>query len=81
MQDGRNDMPTLTQPNEWVSVEEKLPEDRGDVLVMAYWHECWQVMVGWYNEIHRHWRIITLYGEKETTGVTHWMPLPKPPKV
>ncbi len=69
----------ITSSSEWVSVEEKLPEDRGDVLVRAYWHECWQVMVGWYSEIHRHWLIITRYGEKETTEVTHWMPLPKPP--
>lgn len=69
----------ITSSSEWVSVKEKLPEDRGDVLVMAYWHACWQIMIGWYSEIHRHWRIITRYGEKETTGVTHWMSLPVPP--
>lgn len=33
------DMPTLTLPNEWVSVEERSPKLRENVLVCAYWHE------------------------------------------
>lgn len=37
--------PTLTAPNEWVSVEERLPPDMGDVLVTAFWHERWQTMI------------------------------------
>lgn len=30
--------------DEWVSVSERLPEDRNLVLVTAYWHETYQVM-------------------------------------
>ena len=35
-------MPTLTQPNEWVSVEERLPEDS----------ECWRTYIVTVNRSH-----------------------------
>ena len=72
--------PTLTPPNEWVSVEERLPSSQEDVLVVAFWHERWQTMVGWHSDMGRKWRVITPHGEREPGGVTHWMPLPEPPK-
>ena len=34
--------------NEWISVSERLPDDRSTVLVTAYWHETYQVMQGAY---------------------------------
>ena len=71
--------PTLTPPNEWVSVEERLPNSQEDVLVVAFWHERWQTMVGWHSDMGRKWRIITPHGEREPGGVTHWMPLPASP--
>lgn len=70
---------TLTPPNEWVSVEERLPESQADVLVVAFWHENWQTMIGWHSDMGKKWRIITPHGEREPGGVTHWMPLPAPP--
>ena len=72
--------PTLTPPNEWVSVEERLPGSQEDVLVVAFWHECWQTMIGWHSDAGKKWRVITPHGEREPGGVTHWMPLPDPPK-
>lgn len=66
---------TLTPPNEWVSVEERLPESQADVLVVAFWHECWQTMIGWHSDMGKKWRVITPHGEREPGGVTHWMPL------
>lgn len=65
----------------WISVEDRLPKGRKDVLVVAFWHECWQPMTGWYSDMTDRWRIITPFGEKEPGGVTHWMPLPEPPEV
>ena len=50
----------------WVSVKERLPEDRSNVLVVAYWHERWSVHVG--------------IGDRDDVAVTYWMPLPEPPK-
>ena len=64
----------------WISVEDRLPETQADVLVVAFWHECWQTMICWFSAIERKWRIITPHGEKAPGGVTHWMPLPEPPK-
>ena len=71
--------PTLTPLNEWVSVEERLPSSQEDVLVVAFWHERWQTMVGWHSDMGRKWRVITPHGEREPGAVTHWMPLPAPP--
>lgn len=72
--------PTLTPPNEWISVEERLPDSQADVLVVAFWHENWQTMIGWHSDTSKKWRVITPYGEMEPGGVTHWMPLPEPPE-
>lgn len=71
--------PTLTPPNEWVSVEERLPGSQEDVLVVAFWHECWQTMIGWHSDAGKKWRVITPHGEREPGGVSHWMPIPAPP--
>lgn len=74
-----NAQPTLTPPNEWVSVEERLPDSQADVLVVAFWHETWQTMIGWHSDTSKKWRVITPHGEMEPGGVTHWMLLPAPP--
>ena len=71
--------PTLAPQNEWIAVKERLPENQGDVLVVAFWHERWQTMIGWLSDIEKKWRVITPHGEREPGGVTHWMPLPAPP--
>ena len=64
------EMPTLTPPNEWVSVEDRLPEKRKDVLVHygngrigMDWIDSTQCFV--FDE---------LYGR-----VTHWLPIPELP--
>ena len=69
--------PTLTPPNEWVSVEERLPRLRENVLVCAYWHEHWGVHMGW-NSGHG-WSVSCGLGQRSDVQVSHWMPLPEPP--
>ena len=67
-------IPTLTPPNEWVSVEERLPDDNERVIayrpkeadVSAYKY-C--VMWGWSVKMSMKHR-----------GISHWMPLPEPPE-
>lgn len=68
---------TLTPPNEWVSVEERLPPLRKNVLVCAYWHEHWGVYMGW-NSGHG-WMVSCGIGQRSDVQVSHWMPLPAPP--
>ena len=68
---------TLTPPNEWVRVEERLPRLRDNVLVCAYWHEHWGVYMGW-NSGHG-WSVSCGLGQRSDVQVSHWMPLPEPP--
>ena len=65
----------------WISVDERLPEDMGDVLVVAFWHDRWQTMVGWCRKTEAEWRVYTSHGEVKPSGVDYWMPLPEPPEV
>ena len=66
-----DDMPTLTPPNEWVSVEERLPEEKQRVIVRC---ERVGTSVGWI--LWGNWMTDIGPGAGK---VTHWMPLPAPP--
>lgn len=65
----------------WIPVAERLPEDRSDVLVVAYWHERWGVYMGWCAPERAAWSAHIGIGDRSDIAVTHWMPLPKPPEV
>ena len=81
-----HDMPTLTPPNEWVSVEERLPEGNGEYIVTAcdegcpagegIWYDTVAVFAEYYDGCWT-WNDGTEYDL--TDIVTHWMPLPAPP--
>ena len=64
-------VPTLTPPNEWVSVEERLPEEKQRVIVRC---ERVGTSVGWI--LWGNWMTDIGPGAGK---VTHWMPLPEPP--
>ena len=77
------DMPTLTPPNEWVSVENAMPAEHKSVLCIvsgkprpnitleeAYQLGSWNKADGW---------IIDEYLDWEDAVVLWWMPLPEPP--
>ena len=76
-------MPTLTPPNEWVSVENALPPEHESVLCIvsgkpkpnitledAYQLGSWNKADGW---------IIDEWLDWEGANVTWWMKLPEPP--
>ena len=62
---------TLTPPNEWVSVEERLPEEKQRVIVRC---ERVGTSVGWI--LWGNWMTDMGPGAGK---VTHWMPLPAAP--
>lgn len=64
----------------WIPVEARLPEDRSDVLVVAYWHERWGAYMGWCAPERAAWSVHVGIGDRSDIAVTHWMPLPEPPK-
>lgn len=86
-------MPTLTPPNEWVSVEERLPEYNPGTGAKSYWVAKkdnagnWQMKIAQYCD---YGYAMTVDAETEVTwrdwdftkivNVTHWMPLPERPK-
>lgn len=72
MQDGRNDMPTLTPPNEWISVDERLPEKDGSYLVHSGKSNAVYAAHFWKRDGRWSGKSINLF-------ITHWQPLPEPP--
>lgn len=64
----------------WIPVTEKLPEDRREVFVTAYWHETYQVMIGTYFGDGLWWCApFNNCGEHlQKLNPIAWMPLPKP---
>ena len=65
----------------WVPVEERLPEDRSYVLVVAYWYERWGVYMGWCAPERAEWSVHVGIGDRSDVAVVYWMPLPAPPEV
>ena len=85
-------VPTLTSPNEWVSVDERLPEYNPGTGAKLYWVAKkdnagnWQMKIAQYCD---YGYAMTMDAETEVTwrdwdftkiaNVTHWMLLPAPP--
>ena len=73
--------PTLTPPNEWVSVEERLPEESDGMVLFTNGKA---VTSGYRNHMFRMSGEEGIYSPAIRKGggymrVTHWMPLPAPP--
>lgn len=73
--------PTLTQPNKWVSVKDKLPTDEHPVLVFMGYADT---MTGYITtslyfcfDENPHWQWDGLVRDEQRT--LFWMPLPEPP--
>lgn len=69
--------PTLTPPNEWVSVEDAVPDPGERVLATdgIFVGEAYRTSANsWYRNTGFPWR------DCLQSVVTHWMPLPKSPK-
>ena len=77
----------LTPPNEWVSVEERLPEKNSEYIVCAcdegepiderIWSDTVVVCADYYDGAFTWYEGNTEYDISDI--VTHWMPLPAPP--
>ena len=69
---------------DWISVKERLPEGRDDVLVVACWAELWGVYMGWCATEDKRWHVntgSTLGTALRRVPVAYWMPLPKLPEM
>lgn len=70
----------IEQIEGWISVEDKLPNNQANVIVAVFWNGSWYTKIGWHSDNNNIWYIDTPQGESETRGVTHWKPIPEPPK-
>ncbi len=57
----------------WISVEDRLPETETTVLICT---ERGDIFSSWASNEDVFW----FYGEEEDNRITHWQPLPEPPK-
>ena len=67
--------------SEWISVKDRLPEERGSYLVFEPEFidselASWSVLVARYYETDKTFN----YNFQVLSNVTHWMPLPEPPE-
>lgn len=70
-------MPTITPQDEWVSVEDALPDKHTQVLM---WDSKWNIAEAG-NYYNRHFWVYNEIGDGFIAeNITHWMPLPEPPK-
>jgi hypothetical protein len=69
---------------EWTNVNEKLPIDVGQVLMVfgepLFGTSNPTIETGYYDKESEAWRFWTFDKEVNGFGVTHWMLLPEPPK-
>lgn len=69
------EMAKYLQEERWISVEDELPEE-GDMVLVALKNRIMTITTTSYC-VDGEWYD---YGNKIHGGVTHWMPLPNPPK-
>ncbi|UMU43852.1 DUF551 domain-containing protein [Shigella flexneri] len=82
------DVPTVqagnspVTPDGWISCSELMPNDKQYVWCWGKsygWTEC-NTFEGYYDWSRNKWWAVTDDGEEPASKVTHWMPLPEPPK-
>ena len=69
-------------PDGWISCSERIPDDKQYVWCWGKsygWTEC-DTFEGYYDWSRNKWWAVTDDGEEPASKVTHWMPLPEPPK-
>lgn len=64
------------EAQKWIAVSERLPEDNSAYLVKL----DHGISILGFNLHHKKWNVSHNNLESEVTGITHWMPLPQPPK-
>lgn len=63
--------------SEWISVDKQLPKPSHDEIVL--WNGRWAYVGKYLSKIHGGGEFQNPH-ESPIRGITHWMPLPEPPK-
>ena len=79
-----NGVTIATDNNKWIPVTERLPDTAERVLVCKTWNgRVYKPEYGYYQDFPNQkgcWYVLTEEGYYPQREVTHWMPLPEPPK-
>ena len=70
---------TLNGRSQWISVNDRLPERSGDVLVCYGEYYMSVLSYSWRHKAFNAFDSLPT-SENRIESVTHWMPLPEPPK-
>lgn len=62
----------------WISVKDKLPQDDSDCLIYDATSNI--TLVGWYDIGDKVWEDCRGFIYCDEDDITHWQPLPQPPK-
>lgn len=65
---------------EWISVEERLPEVDQPVMICAFGQSVGEGVYRGHDGFHHVWKMYASSGTYWDDEVTHYMPLPDPPK-
>ncbi|BDE02936.1 DUF551 domain-containing protein [Pasteurella multocida] len=63
----------FSQNNGWISVEDRLPGEREDILICT---DRGEIKIAWRDDV-----FFMSLRDYHLSSVTHWQPLPLPPKV
>lgn len=83
LRDGLTGMQPTQERERWIPVEERLPEEELDILVVFNTGAVYPVVVTWRDDE----LLLTMYmtngrmGRFDRRHITHWRPLPAPPIV
>lgn len=76
----KSDKPQTTNPNEWINVETRLPEESVNVLTLDLSNpDCPSYVVDYMIILGEGHYIWARKLAEDYMKVTHWMPLPRPP--
>lgn len=66
---------------QWISVKDRLPPHQGKKVLVINGHGYISVLALWKKEYGNKWTWLDERGHfNHTNDITHWMPMPKPPK-
>lgn len=80
-----DEQPTVEPVRQWISVKDRLPEKNGQYIVFGcsdamkkFLPDCIPIWICDYSERNGGWYSIEM--NRTIDYITHWMPLPEPPK-
>ena len=66
--------------SEWISVKDRLPKPDESIMLCAFGKSVGEGTYQGHDGYHNVWKMYAVCGTYWDDEITHWMPLPEPPK-